>query len=298
MDIEDLYKSLGLDPPANSDSENKALATTGKKIKTRINSTLGFKQTGFVLGKSWYAAAASVAVLLLAFAGFYLYLQKDASTIDMITVVVPAGKTREVRLPDGSVVWLNAASVFKYPAQFGSDREVYLEEGEGFFQIKRDTTAPFTVHSSHLDTRVLGTSFRVKAYRELSHEIVTVVSGKVSVNAGASPLTVLEKNQEVVFLKESGTRHENKVEATEAIAWKSGNVVLKSVAFEDLILAIENAYQVKIHFDRQKFKECENSIRFSTRQSLDNVMDQVRDIQGISYEISGKEVTVSGEGCL
>lgn len=294
MDIDDLYKNLGLEPPSGNDHEEKP---NGEKIKARIDQTLKFNKTRNVFFRNWYTIAASIAFIIVSSAGIYLYKTYNSGAQDMITITPPLGQTREVILPDGSHVWLNAASVLRYPANFGETREVFLEEGEGFFQVKRDTTAPFTVHSSHLDTRVLGTSFRVKAYKELSHEIVTVVSGKVAVSRGAEPLALLEKDQEVIFDKNSGNEKESLVEAAESVDWKSGNVILKSVRFEDLILAVENAYQVSIHFDRQKFKECENSIRFSTHQSLESVMDLVRDIQGIRYEIKGKEVIVSGEGC-
>ena len=294
MDIDDLYKNLGLEPPSGNDNEDKP---NGEKIKARIDQTLKFNKTQNVFFRNWYTVAASIAFIIVSSAGIYLYKTNNSGSEDMITITAPLGQTREVILPDGSHVWLNAASVLRYPANFGESREVFLEEGEGFFQVKRDTTSPFTVHSSHLDTRVLGTSFRVKAYKDLSHEIVTVVSGKVAVSRGAEPLALLEKDQEVIFDKNSGNETEMLVEATESVDWKSGNVILKSVRFEDLILAVENAYQVSIHFDRQKFKECENSIRFSTHQSLESVMDLVSDIQGIRYEIKGKEVIVSGEGC-
>ncbi|MCF2505656.1 FecR domain-containing protein [Dyadobacter sp. CY107] len=294
MDINDLYKSLGLEQ--HSDNENNH-EPKGDNIKARIDRTLNFDKNRNLFLRKWYAIAASLAFIILSAAGIYQYNIHNSSYGDMITITAPAGGTREVTLPDGSHVWLNAASVLRYPANFGETREVFLDEGEGFFQVKRDTTAPFTVHSSHLDTRVLGTSFRVKAYKELSHEIVTVVSGKVAVSRGAEPLALLEKDQEVIFDKNSGNEKEMLVEATESVDWKSGNVILKSVRFEDLILAVENAYQVSIHFDRQKFKECENSIRFSTHQSLESVMDLISDIQGIRYEIKGKEVIVSGEGC-
>lgn len=294
MDINDLYKSLGLEPPSDNENNHEP---KGDNIKARIDRTLNFDKNRNIFSRKWYAIAASLAFIILSAAGIYQYNIHNSSYGDMITITAPAGGTREVTLPDGSHVWLNAASVLRYPANFGETREVFLDEGEGFFQVKRDTTAPFTVHSSHLDTRVLGTSFRVKAYKELSHEIVTVVSGKVAVSRGAEPLALLEKDQEVIFDKNSGNEKEMLVEATESVDWKSGNVILKSVRFEDLILAVENAYQVSIHFDRQKFKECENSIRFSTHQSLESVMDLISDIQGIRYEIKGKEVIVSGEGC-
>ncbi|PWJ57756.1 ferric-dicitrate binding protein FerR (iron transport regulator) [Dyadobacter jejuensis] len=296
MNIDDLYNSFGMEPPSEDDKAGEPLLEKENKIRTRIYHSLGWGRQQRPL--RWVMISSAASVVLLVMVGLYWYFNTQGSSSDMVAVVVPAGHTQHITLPDGSEVWLNAASVFRYPTQFGDTREVYLEEGEGFFQIKRDTTAPFTVHSQHLNTKVLGTSFRVKAYKELSHEIVTVVSGKVSVYQGETALTVLEKDQEVKYSKISQAPVALEVSSEDAVNWTKGKIILKSVSFEDIIMAIENAYQVRIVYDHSNFQSCESSIHFSVDQPLEDVMDLLKDIQGIDYRIAGKEVMVTGKGCL
>lgn len=303
MSKEELYIKFGLDLPpdtSENDQENKKLRI---ELLNRINSTLGFRSNQgkiqpFKLIHISYSVAACLLLAIGTFIGFNLYQNTQTATSnELVTVRVPAGKVQKITLPDNSTVWLNAASVFRYHKTFGKIREVYLDEGEGFFEVKRDTTAPFIVHSSNLNTRVLGTSFRIKSYKELSNIKVSVVSGKVAVDEGDKPLAVLEKDQEITFDKVSKKPVETIVEAKETVEWQSGNVVLKSVHFEDMMLAIENSYGVKIDFNKAVFDKCENSIRFSTRQSLKEVLNLVSDIQDVTYEINGKEVIIKGYGC-
>ena len=303
MSKEELYKKFGLDLPPDDPETIHEDKKTGIELLNRIHKTLGFPSRRSVvflrnLRPIAYAVAASIALAVAVFLGLNLRKSSLQLPTDIyVTISVPAGDVRKVVLPDQSVVWLNAASVFRYPKQFSKTREVFLDEGEGFFEVKRDTTSPFIVHASNLQTRVLGTSFRVKSYQALDNIKVSVVSGKVAVNEGNKPLAILEKDEEVTFNKRSKKPVETPVEATETIQWQSGNVVLKSVHFEDMILAIENSYGVKIIFDRDVFENCENSIRYSARQPLKEVLDLVKDIQDVTYEIKGKEVLIKGYGC-
>ncbi len=91
-----------------------------------------------------------------------------------------SGSVQKVALADGSVVSLEPGSTLRYPEHFGTQREVYLT-GEAFFNVFRDEKHPFLVYAEDVVTRVLGTSFRVKAYGQGKEVRVAVTSGKVSV---------------------------------------------------------------------------------------------------------------------
>lgn len=121
---------------------------------------------------------------------------------------VNAGDLRQLRLSDGTVVWLNAASTLRYPAAFKKDdrREVYLE-GEAYFEVHSDRAHPFLVHTKGLTTTALGTRFNVRAYDSSTTE-VTLEEGKVMLAAaGATPGTgdsvVLAPNERAVFAANS-----------------------------------------------------------------------------------------------
>ena len=75
-------------------------------------------------------------------------------------LVVPKGKRAHLQLSDGTRVWINSASVLRFPSAFGDTRDVFVE-GEAYFEVAKDANRPFIVHTDHFATRVLGTSFDV-----------------------------------------------------------------------------------------------------------------------------------------
>ena len=298
-DKKDLYKEFGInDPDEFFEGENDREATR-QEILGRIQATKEIhskQQSRPGIKRNFIGMAAAIGLILLS-AALMLYYNNSGPQSDYITVVVPKGQTREVLLPDGSTVWLNAASTLKYPKKFGKKRTVYLLDGEGFFDVVHDEHVPFVVDASGIMTNVLGTSFVVKSYKKLSTMSVSVVTGKVAVTDDQKQLSVLVKDQEVVYHKDHRKPSVLKVKAQEKTAWNSGKVILNGANFEDVVLAVENAYQVKINYDSARFKNCNSTLNFDTKQSLTDVMNIIRDIQGITYQIKEKEVLIAGSGC-
>jgi transmembrane sensor len=298
-DKKELYREFGInDPDEFFEGENDREAIrqeilgriqATKEIHSKLQHRPGIK-------RNFIGMAAAIGLILLS-AALMLYYHNSGPQSDYITVVVPKGQTREVVLPDGSTVWLNAASTLKYPKKFGKKRTVYLLDGEGFFDVVHDEHVPFVVDASGIMTNVLGTSFVVKSYKSLSTMSVSVVTGKVAVSDDQKQLSVLVKDQEVVYHKDHRKPSVLKVKAQEKTAWNSGKVILNGANFEDVVLAVENAYQVKINYDRARFKNCNSTLNFDTKQSLTEVMDIIKDIQGITYQIKEKEVLIAGSGC-
>ena len=99
---------------------------------------------------------------------------------EQYTLQIPRGTEYLVVLEDGSRVWLNSESTFRYPSVFDQDkREVYLE-GEGYFEVVHDEERPFIVMTEKVFTRVLGTEFNVRSYMDKAVN-VTLVKGSVAV---------------------------------------------------------------------------------------------------------------------
>lgn len=295
----DLYKEFGIDDPSiyfedDHDREKVRLEILERIQASKSNLTPTAKVKP-LRNRKLLMAAAAISFLLLSVG--LLFYNNLFSGDELITITVAKGKTQQVTLPDGSKVWLNSASTLKYPKKFGLKRIVYLEDGEGFFKVVHDDKVPFIVQSAALKTHVLGTSFVVKAYKSLSTATVSVVTGKVAVSHDDEQIGLLTRNEEVVYNKTNKQSKLLKTIAQEKTEWNDGKVILNAVYFEDMVLAIENAYQVNIEYDKTLFKNCQNSIRFNTRQSLKDVLDLIKDIQGINYELKEKEVIITGSGC-
>ena len=129
--------------------------------------------------------AASIAIIVSIGFGAKLYLnhsakQHTSASDHLLTEIsVNHGEHKQVTLPDGTVVHLNAGTVMRYPTEFTSDIRLVEMEGEAFFNVMRDEGKPFIVRTRQADVKVLGTSFNVKAYQEDELMAVSVRTGKL-----------------------------------------------------------------------------------------------------------------------
>src|SRR5690606_6655979 len=166
----------------------------------------------------------------------------------------PAGDVRELHLEDGSVVWLNAASSFSYPREFSrGTREVFLE-GEAFFSVARDATRPFIIHTAEMETRVLGTTFNVKAYRNADDMQVTVVSGEVEVSipsaATGKEAVLLQPRQMATYTRAEGLLSKATVaDVAPAEEWKEGKLVFNLASMEEVAATRERTFGLKVKIE-------------------------------------------------
>ncbi len=178
-------------------------------------------------------------------------------TTNDLRLTTPKGGTYQVILPDGSKVWLNAASTLEYPARFsGNIREVKIS-GEAFFEVAEDRSRPFKVLTRNQVVDVLGTSFNINSYPEEAVVKTTLISGaaRVSVARTGSPgktkhdtgLT-LAPGEETVLTK-TGTIKKQQADVESAISWKEGLFVFSGVPFDVIMRQIGRWYNVDIIYE-------------------------------------------------
>ena len=110
-------------------------------------------------------------------------------------LVVPKGKRAHLQLSDGTRVWINSASVLRFPSAFGDTRDVFVE-GEAYFEVAKDANRPFIVHTDHFATRVLGTSFDVTtAPRADGSSAVVLVEGSVAIDVANGESVTLNPSE-------------------------------------------------------------------------------------------------------
>lgn len=159
------------------------------------------------------------------------------------TITTPKGGQFTVNLPDGSKVWLNAASSLTYSLNLGaSAREVTLS-GEAYFEVAADKARPFVVHSTHQDVKVLGTAFNVNAYADENTYTTTVVEGNVLVAAIeiGKAVTLNPNAQSVLY---NGKFSTQTVEATDYTAWRDGIIVLQHADLPTVLRQVSRWYNV------------------------------------------------------
>src|SRR5688572_2405344 len=182
----------------------------------------------------WYSAG--IAASLIIMIGFLIFLTDNDSDIITVTksnetsptwqdVVNTTKKTQIIVLPDSSKVSIEPESKLKFSSLFNeTKREVYLE-GEAFFQVTHNANVPFFVHANEVTTKVLGTSFIIKAIRHEQKITVVVKTGKVSVFANrekeekslAVKEVILTPNQQIIYDKKEKEISKILVKKPEAI---------------------------------------------------------------------------------
>lgn len=156
---------------------------------------------------------------------------------------------KKVSLTDGTVAWLNKGTTLSiYKGKINAhQREIWLEEGEAFFEVAKDPSRPFIVHTADgLSTQVLGTSFNIMAYRRLGEQVVSVKTGRVQVSAAAGQTLVLDPDYKASFNADDGTLTAGRASGEDAAAWRTGSVVLQDAGLDELALRLEQYYGVKL----------------------------------------------------
>nr|WKN37520.1 DUF4974 domain-containing protein [Tunicatimonas sp. TK19036] len=263
--------------------------------------------------KPWTAlriAATIALVLAVGIGGYYLArpLFFISDTVTYYEKAVPVGQKDSLTLNDGSVVYLNGGSTIRYASNYGQEvREVVLE-GEGFFEVVRQEEKPFIVKTAALETKVLGTSFNVKAYPRQRQITVAVLSGKVQVlSAGeegetkgesGTSLAVLTKDHIITYLRESGSYETWEASVAELIGWREGKLVFRKDTFEDIAHSLENQYGVQVTFNDESLRKCRFTASFEQGTTLEEVLELLNLVHGTQYQKKGEnEYILYGQGC-
>jgi len=169
---------------------------------------------------------------------------------EMNQLIVPYGKQSSIRLPDGTMAYLNAGSRLMYPAVFsGKNREVFLL-GEGYFEVSHNPQKPFVVKTNDINVVALGTVFNVSAYPADKIIETVLINGQVVIRDNSFHIfkkdLVLKPNDLVSFNRESLETVSKQVNTNEYVAWHEGYLNFQSVDLSRIILKVERYYNVRI----------------------------------------------------
>lgn len=199
----------------------------------------------------WASLLKYAAVLLLVFsAGWAIYRFSDTGglrrdTVCMEEVRVKNGERKEVVLPDGTKVMLNAGSYLKYPERFAPDSRRIEMDGEAFFDVVHEEGRPFVVSTKDADIKVLGTSFDVKAYDTDEQIQVSVCTGKVQVDM-ADVMMRLLPDEQLVFSRKSGEVQKRNENARHATVWIDGGLYFNRTSINNVVKELERMYDCTI----------------------------------------------------
>jgi transmembrane sensor len=164
------------------------------------------------------------------------------------TMVTPRGGQYEIILPDGTKVWLNAASSITYPTVFTSSREVEIE-GELYFDIAKDKSRPFVVRSKHQRVEVLGTQFNINAYTDEPQINTTLVEGAVRILAGEKNIILQPGEMGMVTMQPSAKINVAPANISRITAWKNGYFRFDNTSLSSFMRQLSRWYDVEVIYE-------------------------------------------------
>lgn len=206
-------------------------------------------------------------------------------------VRIPHGGEYITRLPDGSVVHLNAGSELKVPVHFGTEsREVWLR-GEGFFEVVHRENLIFTVHTDKADISVLGTEFDVRAYTDEKEVVTTLVQGAVGVISGRTYDRL--KPGEQARIAGKGDVRVAEVDIYPFIAWKNGRMVFENERLEKIMAELQRWYDFELFYADPDVKEMHFTIDILKYEEISKVLNLMERMNKVKFTQKGRTVVVN-----
>lgn len=225
-------------------------------------------------------------------------------------IINPSEKPMPVKLSDGSLIILKKNSRISYAPSFtGSQREVYLS-GEGFFEVTKNPDKPFLIYANGLVTKVLGTSFSIKAYPADRNVTVEVKTGRVAVftqsdprikeKAGSRELegVLLTPNQKIVYVRDEVRLTKSLVDTPQVIVESPAKprFTFEETPVPAVFDALEKAYEVDIVYDEQLLANCPLTATLAD-QPLFEKLDIICRVIEARYEIMDGHIVIHSQGC-
>lgn len=271
------------------------------------------QKRGKVLPLLFKIAAAAIIV-----AGLFVTVNYFVAGRDHLkTYAAVYGERKNIQLPDGSVVTLNAGSNIKINEKYGlTTRDVYLE-GEAFFEVKHDTARPFIVHTPAMDVKALGTAFNVKAYLNEKNTETTLISGlvEITLKENNNRKMLLYPNQKIEWHNGNVNPSNNnlatankenpstdslskKIVVTsdgdiKEIAWKENKLIFDDEEFCNIAVLLERWYGVKINFEDPSICHYRFTGTYE-KEDLNTVLDFLKESKSFNYTIEkGESLTIN-----
>ena len=216
--------------------------------------------------------------------------QKLSSASTINTLSTPVGGQYQLRLEDGTEVWLNAASSISFPTAFSDNERSVEVKGEVYFEVKRDPSKPFKVNFNGNTITVLGTHFNVMAYEDEDLNRVTLLEGSVNLS-NASSQSKLVPGQQAVVNRHTSAIENRKVNVEEAIAWKKGFFFFENENIESIMRKLSRWYNTTTDYQGDmKGKEFSGTV--SRFENISEVLDLLEETGTIHYKINARRITI------
>jgi transmembrane sensor len=265
----------------------------------------------------WLWTAAGIAAAIIAFIFFRSPVNEPIAPAKTAsnTISTKPGSKSKIELPDGTQVWLNADSKLEYNGDFsGKYREVTLS-GEAYFDVVKDKSRPFIIHTSSVRIKVLGTAFNVRSYPADKTTETSLIRGSVEITMNSQPdkKVILKPNEKVVIdnataVTDPAKDPPKKINSGEAMIvgnvhldkkyqevyetmWVKNKLAFDETPFDYMIAEIERWYNVEIIVKNKSLSTNTYTVTFENK-SLDEVLEGLQFAAHFQYQHKDGVVTI------
>ena len=207
-------------------------------------------------------------------------------------LVIPRGGRYNLKLADGTAVWLNAGSSLKFPVAFSdTTREVFLT-GEAYFDVSHDGK-PFIVSSGEMDIRVLGTTFNITAYDDEDIIKTTLVEGSVKITiTGDGTTKTLAPNDQAVIKKGETTLEVREVNTDQYTSWVQGKFEFNNDNLDVVMKRLARWYDFEYKFENETAKNFHFTTRIKNDKSISSILEMLEMTTNVKFEIRNNTVII------
>jgi len=222
--------------------------------------------------------------------------EKGGKEIVYNYLTIPRGGQFFVELSDGTKVWLNSESKLKYPISFikGKPREVELVYGEAYFEVTKSTQnygSSFLLKTNEQHIEVLGTIFNVKAYRNETEILTTLVEGSVSVSNSINH-SLLKPGQQSKLSQTKSDFEIYSVEIEDQISWRNGEFSFTNKSLDEIAKVLSRWYDVDILITNEDMRYIGFTGVLSKQQSIDYILEIIKNTNNMTYNIDNKTIVI------
>lgn len=206
------------------------------------------------------------------------------------TISTPRGGQYQVVLPDGTHVWLNAASSLKFPASFKGKKRLVTLSGEAYFEVAKNKKMPFVVHAENQEVEVLGTHFNINSYTDELATKTTLLEGSVKVIAQGNQ-KVLTPGEQAQINRNTKAIKVMQVSIEDAIAWKNGYFVFNDEKLESIMHRVSRWYDIDYEFKGQQ-----GDLSFlgivERSKNISSLLKVLESTGNVHFKIEGRKIIV------
>lgn len=207
------------------------------------------------------------------------------------TMRTPRGGQYHVRLPDGTEVWLNAASSITYPTSFTGENRKVTMSGEVYFEVAANKSMPFIVSSKGMELEVVGTHFNVNAYEDEATCETTLIEGSIKFRSNNQEVLIRSGEQAQIPSNGEGKIHvAREVDLTQVMAWQKGFFQFNNASLSSIMRVVSRWYDVDVFYEGKPVNRKFGG-GISKKLPLSNLLKML-ERNGVNFKLEGKVLKV------